>query len=452
MVLVALVAVALRTGWGWFTQNELNVRDNFWIAGPLMLLGWIAVIATLGGYRERLFGSGPEEYKILVSASLVSAGLTGVASYLTKFELSRSFYGLVYVLGAVTLVAERHLLRRTIHQARRHGSLRNEVIIAGTPTNIDEIARVLSRESWLGYRVLGALVPKPQLADETPRGTPILGTTDHCLDILHSTDADVIFVAGGALDGPDQMRELVWELEQRNVQVVVAPSVTDVSRERIRVRPIAGLPLVHIDPPRHVLASRRAKRMFDITMTMLILLVLAPTILAIATAVKLYDRGPVFFRQTRTGRDGHEFSCLKFRTMVMDAEEQLRRLKTEQGFDGVLFKMKDDPRVTKPGRLLRRLSLDELPQLLNVLRGDMSLVGPRPPLPAEVETYDRFIRRRLHVRPGMTGLWQVSGRSDLTWDESVRLDLYYVDNWSMLQDVAILGKTLGAVVRSRGAY
>ncbi|MDX6367207.1 MAG: hypothetical protein QOK30_2283, partial [Nocardioidaceae bacterium] len=162
--------------------------------------------------------------------------------------------------------------------------------------------------------------------------------------------------------------------------------------------------------------------------------------------------GPVFFRQTRTGRDGLEFPCLKFRTMVVDAEDRLADLQAEQGLNGLLFKMKDDPRVTPPGRWLRRFSLDELPQLINVLRGDMSLVGPRPPLPCEVAAYDGLTRRRLRVRPGMTGLWQVSGRSDLSWSEAIRLDLYYVDNWSILQDVSILAKTFGAVLGSRGAY
>ncbi len=452
MVIVAVTAAALRASFGWFSE-PINVRDTFWTAGPLMLVGWIGVIAALGGYRERLFGAGVDEYKIVLNASLITAGLTGVACYITTFDLSRGFYALVFALGSVVLVLQRFLLRRALHRARRAGRLGLDVVIAGSPEHVDEIARVFSRESWLGYQVLGAIVPQGSEAEETVRGTPILGTTERTLEVLADVQADVIFVSGGALAGAEQMRELVWELERKNVQVVVAPNVTDVSRERVRVRPVGGLPLVHIDPPRHHRATRRAKRLFDVAMSSLLLFGIAPVFLMLAAAIRLHDGGPVFFRQTRTGRDGIEFSCLKFRTMVVDAEERLKLLHDEHGYDGVgLFKVKDDPRITGPGRWLRRYSFDELPQLLNVLRGDMSLVGPRPPLPTEVALYDRFTRRRLHVRPGMTGLWQVSGRSDLSWSEAVRLDLYYVDNWSMLQDLRILARTFGAVFGSRGAY
>jgi lipopolysaccharide/colanic/teichoic acid biosynthesis glycosyltransferase len=183
-----------------------------------------------------------------------------------------------------------------------------------------------------------------------------------------------------------------------------------------------------------------------------VLIAIFPLLVLISLRIKRNDNGPVLFRQTRIGRDGQQFSCLKFRTMVTDAEQILFKLHTEQGYEEGLFKMKDDPRVTVPGRWLRRYSLDELPQLINVLRGEMSLVGPRPPLPQEVARYDDDTHRRLRVRPGMTGLWQVSGRSDLSWSEAIRLDLYYVDNWSMMQDLSILGKTVGAVVGSRGAY
>ena len=451
MVIVGITAAALREWFGWF-ERPLHVPDTFWVAGPLMLVAWIAIIAALGGYRERLFGSGVDEYKIVLHATLITAGLTGVASYLTKFELSRGFYVLVFSLGSVFLASQRLLLRRALHRARRAGRLRHDVIVAGTPANIDAIARVLSRESWLGYHVLGAIIPPSFDAEETSSGTPVLGTTDQLFEVLDGSGADVVVVAGGALDGAQQMRELVWRLEDHNIQVVVAPSVTDVSRERIKVRPVGGVPLVHIDPPRHVRATRRAKRAFDLVVAGLLVVGTAPFLAFLSLSVKLHDGGPVFFRQVRIGRNGQEFSCLKFRTMVIDAEARQAALQAEQGHTGALWKMKDDPRITGPGRWLRRFSLDELPQLFNVLRGDMSLVGPRPQVAAEVATYDRFARRRLHVRPGMTGLWQVSGRSDLSWSEAIRLDLYYVDNWSMVQDLSILARTLGAVIGSRGAY
>jgi exopolysaccharide biosynthesis polyprenyl glycosylphosphotransferase len=220
----------------------------------------------------------------------------------------------------------------------------------------------------------------------------------------------------------------------------------------VRTRPVGGLPLIHLEAPRWMHASRWAKRTFDLVVTSLLIAALSPVFLFIALRVKLHDGGKVLFRQTRTGRHGEEFSCLKFRTMVEDAESRLAQLHEQVGHVDGLFKMKDDPRITKPGRWLRRFSLDELPQLFNVVRGDMSLVGPRPPLPSEVQQYDEFTARRLNVRPGLTGLWQVSGRSDLSWHEAIRLDLFYVDNWSMMQDVSILCKTVGAVLSSRGAY
>jgi exopolysaccharide biosynthesis polyprenyl glycosylphosphotransferase len=311
---------------------------------------------------------------------------------------------------------------------------------------------VLRRESWLGYQVIGALTPAHFPDEETRGGVPVLGNSDDVISVVSQAEADIVFFAGGALGSATQMRRIVWDLEHQAVQVVVAPSVTDVSADRIRVRPVGGLPLMHIDPPRATDAARWGKRLFDVAGSLALLAVLSPLFLVATLSIKLHDRGPILFRQTRVSRHGAEFPCLKFRSMVPDAEALLPQLHEETGHDGRLFKMPEDPRVTRPGRWLRRYSVDELPQLVNVLRGQMSLVGPRPPLPSEVANYDGDTGRRMHVRPGMTGLWQVSGRSDLSWEETVRLDLYYVDNWSMLQDLSILSKTLGAVVRSRGAY
>jgi len=233
---------------------------------------------------------------------------------------------------------------------------------------------------------------------------------------------------------------------------VVAPSVTDISNDRIKIRPVGGLPLIHIDPPTWTDAARWGKRTFDVVGSFALILAFAPLLAFAAASVWWHDRGPILFHQMRIGRNGEAFACRKFRTMVVDAEARLSELHAQTGYTEGLFKMACDPRVTAPGRWLRRYSVDELPQLFNVMAGEMSLVGPRPPLPLEVERYDDSTTRRLHVRPGMTGLWQVSGRSDLTWDEAVRLDLYYVDNWSMVQDLAILARTLGAVLSPRGAY
>jgi exopolysaccharide biosynthesis polyprenyl glycosylphosphotransferase len=248
------------------------------------------------------------------------------------------------------------------------------------------------------------------------------------------------------------LRRISWSLEGTGVDLVVSPALTDVAGPRIHVRPMSGLPLLHVEEPDFHGARRIVKGVSDWVAGAFLTLLALPVLILIAVAIKVSDRGPVFFRQTRVGVHGREFPCLKFRSMVVDAEERLAKLQAANEHDGVLFKIKDDPRVTGVGKIIRRLSLDELPQLFNVLRGEMSLVGPRPPLPSEVEQYGDDVKRRLLVKPGITGLWQVSGRSNLSWEDSVRLDLYYVENWSLSTDIVILAKTIRAVLSRDGAY
>ncbi|MDI6910904.1 sugar transferase [Nocardioides sp.] len=454
--LVIITGVVVVATWGrrrlGVFDNPADVSGSLSVAGPLIVVGWILAITLLGGHRQDLFGAGTDEYVCVMNAGLLAAGLLGVGSYMAKFELSRGFFLLLFAIGIPALILGRFLLRRALYKARRQGRLQNRVLIAGAMSHVDEIADVLRRESWLGYHVVGALLPSVDHHAETRAGIPVVGTCERVTEVVQHSEADIIFFAGGALTSPGQLRRIAWDLEQADVQVVVAPSVTDVSAERVRVRPVGGLPLMHIDAPRATDALRVGKRLFDLVGSIAFLIGFSPFLLLAAAQIKLADGGPVLFRQTRVGRDGKEFACLKLRTMRVDAEERLPDLHAAIGHDVGLFKIKDDPRVTRPGRWLRRFSIDELPQLVNVLRGEMSLVGPRPPLPSEVAGYGSDGYRRLRVRPGMTGLWQVSGRSDLTWDEAVRLDLYYVDNWSVLQDLNILVKTVGAVLRARGAY
>jgi exopolysaccharide biosynthesis polyprenyl glycosylphosphotransferase len=435
-----------------FDPSIVQVSDTLGLAGPLIMGGWLLMLWLVGAYSRDVFGAGTDEYKRVLNAGVLAAGLVGVGAYLAKFQLSRGFFLLFFVIGVPTLILGRFLLRRALYAARTRGALQQRVVIAGTPSHVDEVAGVLRREKWLGYDVVGALVPAASGTHATCGGVPVVGTPDHLLAAIDVTEADVVFVAGGALDSASQLRRIAWELEERDVQVIVAPSVTDVSAERVRVRPVGGLPLMHIDKPRAVHASRAGKRTFDVVGSLALLVLFAPLLVVSAVWVKLHDRGPILFTQERTGRDGSTFRCLKFRSMVVDAEQRLAELHALTGYQDGLFKMEDDPRITRPGRWLRRYSIDELPQLFNVWRGEMSLVGPRPPLPREVASYEADVLRRLRVRPGMTGLWQVSGRSDLSWAEAVRLDLYYVDNWSMLQDLYILTKTFGAVFGKRGAY
>lgn len=451
MVLVGSLAVLGRDGLGAF-EPTASVAETLTIAGPLIIAGWITIIAVSGGYAKDVFGAGTDEYRLILNASLATAAVVGIACYLANFPMSRGFFLLVFVIGIPSLLVGRFSLRRMLYSARRRGTMLQRVVISGTPQHVDEIARVLRREAWLGYQVVGALIPDAATVTETTSGVPVLGRPDQVVQTVERVEADIIFFADGALGCGDTMRRVVWDLEHAAVQVVVAPSVADISRERVKVRPVGGLPLIHIEKPRALDATQWAKRTFDFAGALVLLVAFTPIFLFAALKIRLHDGGPVFFGQTRVGKDGQQFRCLKFRTMVTNAEELLAQLQAAVGFTDGLFKLETDPRVTVPGRWLRRFSLDELPQLLNVLCGHMSLVGPRPGLPSEAARYESDTERRLRVRPGMTGLWQVSGRSDLSYSEAVRLDLFYVDNWSMVQDLTILARTFGAVARSHGAY
>ncbi len=422
------------------------------LVAPTVVAGWVGAIALLGGYDRAVFGAGTDEYRRIMNSAFVIAAFIGITCFLLRIRLSREFFLLSIALGSLLLALGRSSLRRIVITMRKRGALLHRVLIVGTEAHIDEVASVLARESWLGYDVIGALTPAGARS-RTAGGVPVLGDARGVGAAVHEAHADIVFLAGGAVESAARLRQIAWELEHTHAQLVLAPSLTDVSRERIRVRPVGGLPLLHLEKPRAANAAKRAKRSFDAVGSLLLIIAFSPILLAAAFEVWRHDRGSIIFKQERIGRHGEPFKCWKFRTMVVDAEARLAALHQEQGLQaGVFAKIKEDPRVTRPGRWLRRLSLDELPQLLNVLKGDMSLVGPRPQVAHEVALYDEAMSRRLHVRPGMTGLWQVSGRSDLSLSEAIRLDLYYVDNWSMVQDLAILARTFGAVVGSRGAY
>jgi exopolysaccharide biosynthesis polyprenyl glycosylphosphotransferase len=281
---------------------------------------------------------------------------------------------------------------------------------------------------------------------------PVFGALAAAANSAAAAGADTVMVLScPELDGP-MLRRLAWDLERDDIDLIVSSSLVDTAGDRITVRPVDGLPMMHIEHPRLIGGRRLVKSMFDLSVAALLLVLLSPVFLAIALIIKLDTGGPVFFRQVRVGRGGEMFRMYKFRTMHVDAEQRVAAMRQSNEFAGVLFKMRDDPRTTRSGRLLRRHSLDELPQLINVLMGEMSLVGPRPPLPSEVEQYPQDMRRRLVVRPGMTGLWQVSGRSDLSWEDSIRLDLRYVENWSLTVDLVILMRTALVVMRGSGAY
>ena len=447
-----LLAAALRVRLDFFA-DPVGIEQGLTEAGPLMGLVWLVVLRLQGSYQAEIFGAGADEYKRVLNASVLSAALIGVGSYLAKYELSRGFFVLSFLLGTTALLLARFAARLTLRRLRLRGRLRRPVLVAGRPGHVDEVAAVFARERWLGYDVVGALLPFEVLdLEETAGGIPIVGRVRDAVAAVDTHQPEALFITATAVRSASEMRELAWDLEGHDIDLIVTPALTDVAAERVTMRPTGGLPLVYVDRPRSREASRWAKRSFDVVASATLILVSLPLMTAVAVWIRLSDGGAVLFRQPRVGRDGLSFDCLKFRTMVTDAHSRIADLQADQQASALLFKMADDPRITKPGRWLRRYSIDELPQLFNVLRGDMSLVGPRPQVSEEVAEYEGPMSRRLRVRPGMTGLWQVSGRNDLSVADAVRLDLYYVDNWSMVQDVVILLRTVDAVLRGRGAY
>jgi exopolysaccharide biosynthesis polyprenyl glycosylphosphotransferase len=346
---------------------------------------------------------------------------------------------------------ERLAVRKTLHFMRRRGGDTTKTIVVGANHEARTIARTLEREAWLGYHILGFVDDSARKGEELGNGHVVLGSTAELRDLIRQYRPTLILVAATALDAT-RLNRLFWELQDVDVDLQMTSGTIDLIASRMTVQSVAGVPLIYVRRTGMDRLQRTIKRLLDIVGSVLGLIVLSPFLLATILWIKKESRGGAFFKQVRIGRDGKPFLCWKFRTMVHDAESRRAELEHLSEGPGLLFKLKEDPRITKAGRALRRYSLDELPQLYNVLRGEMSLVGPRPALPNEVEQYDDWVRNRLRVKPGMTGLWQVSGRTETTFSDYVRYDLFYIQNWSLSLDVWILWRTFRAVVSGEGAH
>jgi exopolysaccharide biosynthesis polyprenyl glycosylphosphotransferase len=408
---------------------------------------WLLGLLVAGAYDRRVLVAGAEEFRRIGNATVWLMATLAFVSFLLRAELPRGFVVIILPLAMCVTLVTRYGVRKLLHrQLTVSDRTVHKAVAVGTPGEVRDLISHMRRMPFVGFRVVGVCLVDQQLAENVDTSHEVV------LEKCHRLGANTIAVAGSHAFSSRELRELSWALEETHVELVVAPSVTDVAGPRIRIRPVDGLPLLYIDKPRFTGTQRVAKELFDRTAAALLALTLFPLFVLIALAVRLNSRGPVFFRQTRVGIHGREFSILKFRTMGSGADAEKARLRNLNEHEGLLFKMRRDPRATRVGRWLRRFSLDELPQLWNVLTGSMSLVGPRPPIPDEVSEYADDARRRLLVKPGMTGLWQVSGRADLTWQDTVRLDLYYVENWSVALDCLVLWKTFGAIVHGRGAY
>jgi exopolysaccharide biosynthesis polyprenyl glycosylphosphotransferase len=419
---------------------------------------WLSAIAIFHTRSIRVIGAGVDEYRRIISASFWTFGMIAMATLLARIFLARSYLAIALPVGTIGLLASRNLWRRYIAGQRTRGKYLTKVVAIGDRKGVAHLAQELTRSPKDGYVVVGCGVPGygpsrgKSLAAHTEE-IPILGDEAHAIAAIGRCGADTVVVTHAEHFGVHGIRKLMWQLETMDVDLVVAPGVMDVAEGRLALRPVAGFPLLHVEKPQYQGTKCFQKRAFDFCFALAALIATAPLLIASAIAIKLTGKGPVFYRSERIGLDGKPFTMLKFRTMVDGADTHIDGLlPLNESAGGMLFKIREDPRITPLGKALRRVSIDELPQFINVLRQDMSVVGPRPPLSREVAKYDGEVSRRLLVKTGVTGLWQVSGRSDLSWEESVRLDLSYVDNWSMAGDLLLVARTLKAVLARDGAY
>ncbi len=427
-----------------------------WLSIFLAVTWWL-MLGAWGTRQSRILGSGPDEYKRVAAASLWLFGFVAIYSYVFRVDTARGYVGIALPAGLSGLLLGRWLLRQHLSVHRQKGRRMSRLMLLGGPSAILHLAATLVSERHAGYLPVAAYTPgnSSPLPELDSVGLAVLGhepETQAILNAIERCQADAVAISAGVQLHPKTLRQLGWELANRNIGLIMAPALTDIAGPRIHTQQVAGLPLIHVTTPSLEAGQRVAKRLFDVAVSAGLIVLSSPLLTVLALMVKLDSTGPVLFRQERVGFEGAPFNMLKFRSMVVDAEARLAEHADRNEGNGLLFKIRNDPRITRTGSFLRRYSLDELPQLFNVLSGSMSLVGPRPPLPREVEAYEQDVRRRLLVKPGVTGLWQVSGRSDLSWQDSVRLDLYYVENWSLAGDLIILLRTARAVLGGHGAY
>ncbi len=429
----------------------------FSILSVFVALIWLTVLAAYHTRSPRIVGAGVEEYRRVVSATLATIGVVAVMLMIFRPEYARGYLAVAFPLGLTFLLIGRNIARSFLARQRRRGRCVVSVLAVGDARAVRSLVQSLTRGWGYGYSVVGVC-----LTGRTSGGTidipgvgtlPVLGDEHTVHDAILKTNAETVALTTTDHLGPEGVRELSWDLHKLGVDLVVTPGVVDVAGPRLTMRPVAGLPLIHVEKPQYSGTKKVQKLAFDYCVSMSVLLCAVPVMIAAAIAIKLTSKGPVFYRSERIGLEGEPFQMIKFRTMVDGADKQVHTLvDVNDSVGGVLFKIKEDPRITAVGKLLRKYSIDELPQFFNVLRHEMSVVGPRPPLRREVDTYNDQVRRRLLVLPGITGLWQVSGRSDLSWEDSVRLDLSYVENWSITNDLLIAAKTIRTVATGTGAY
>ena len=424
----------------------------FWVS-VVVGLAWMLSLHLYRSRDPRSTGIGTDEYKRVVNATVTLVGSLAFIAVIFQIDVARGYFGLVFPLGAGGLIAGRWLMRRWLAFQRQLGRYRSKVVVLGRSRDVRYVVHQIGRKSS-AYQVVGvALTGKPRRFLEVDgHALPVISDEDSVVGAVRRMGADAVIVAGPTKGGGRYIQELGWELEEAATELILTTGLTNVAGPRIHSRPVEGLPLMHVELPQYSGARHAVKRLFDITVSSVALLLLLPVLLVLAVLVKKDSPGPALFRQERVGRGGRKFLMLKFRSMVETAEDDLAGLLDRNEGAGLMFKIRNDPRITRVGAWMRRYSLDELPQFWNVLIGDMSLVGPRPPLQREVDRYRNRVHRRLYIKPGITGMWQTNGRSELSWQDSVRLDLYYVENWSLTGDLIILWRTAVQMFKPLGSY
>ena len=407
----------------------------------LVLGSWLFFLWFNGSRDTNILGFGADEYKKLINATLLSFTSVAFVSYIFKLEISRLFVLSIFPFGLLVLFILRRILRRRLLRARSQGRYLSRVLLLHSGVS-DPVEQRLALAQHAGFNIVHKIVTAEKVNFDVKE----------IVSNALSNNCDSIMVGQSAVISATELRKLGWALEQTNIDLIVAPAVTEIAGPRLKVSNVEGLPLLHLEQPAFSGASRVTKRILDLTISIVGLIFISPFLLIVAILIKSSDRGTVLYTQKRIGQNNKEFNVYKFRTMYEGSHELRAQVMAETNKDPRLAKDPQDPRITKPGLFLRRWSIDEIPQIINVLKGEMSLVGPRPPLAEEVNKYEKSETRRLLVKPGLTGLWQVSGRSELDWEDAVRLDLYYVENWSLTLDILIIIRTAAAVWRGEGAY
>jgi len=455
VIIVVALTAALLTGAEVTNIPEFiaSVPALLWSGLAAIALTWIFLLEIFHTRDCRVLGTGPEEYKRLITACMIAFSLVSIA----LLQLEVGFPGptavLTMAIGLAGLLLSRWAWRRWLNRQRKLGRALSRAVVIGTRAEVDYVISRVTGSVNVAFDIVGVLTA-PDLKQASKRGV----TKDRGFgpkEIARAAAelrADAVIVAGNHGSGNDFIRNLAWQLEGTAAELILASRLANVAGPRIHFRPIEGLPLIHVEIPQFEGSKHVVKRGLDIVVSALALVMLTPLFLILAVAIRSNSPGGAFFSQVRVGRNLETFRMFKFRSMVADATEKLAELSEHNQGSGVLFKLKNDPRVTGIGRVIRKYSLDELPQIWNVLKGDMSLVGPRPPLPSEVQAYKGKVNRRMYIKPGLTGMWQINGRSDLNWEDSVRLDLYYVENWSVVGDLIIMWRTVKVILRPVGAY